>query len=186
MCYRRGYSCSARGVQSKSVAQLVMVPGIVTAASKPKHVATSVTAMCRDCRLETTFTASPGGGGLALPRVCSQGAAAAGGAKCSLDPWVVLPGKSSFADQQSLKLQERPEDVPTGELPRSLALTCERALVGTASPGTRVTLVGVYSIHAAKEEKKGREAVAIRQPFLRCAPRACGLHACLASRRAGT
>ena len=60
--------------------------------------------------------------------------------------------------------------MPTGELPRSLSVMCDRALVGTVSPGTRVTAVGVYSIHLAKEQGKGgQEAVAIRQPFLRCA-----------------
>jgi DNA replication licensing factor MCM5 len=65
--------------------------------------------------------------------------------------------------------QERPEDVPTGELPRSLSATCDRALVGTVSPGTRVTILGVYAINTGtdKDKKKG-DAVAIRQPYVRC------------------
>jgi DNA replication licensing factor MCM5 len=74
--------------------------------------------------------------------------------------------------------------VPTGELPRSLSVTCDRHLVGTVSPGTRVTLVGVYSIHNAKEADKGKkEAVAIRQPFIRCAPRGHTMSNSTASRR---
>lgn len=155
-------------VQSDNVAQLVLIPGIITAASKPKHTANSVTVMCRDCRLETTYTTT-NGGSITLPRVCTLGEGPnGGGSNCSVDPWVVLPNKSTFADQQNLKIQERPEDVPTGELPRSLAVTCDRALVGKVSPGTRVTLVGVYSIHTQKQvEKGGKEAVAIRQPFIR-------------------
>ena len=79
-------------------------------------------------------------------------------------------------------MQERPEDVPTGELPRSLAATCDRKLVGTVSPGTRVTLVGVYAIHAGKEEKSKRDAVAIRQPYLRCARVSAGRLTCTQSR----
>ena len=75
-------------------------------------------------------------------------------------------------------VQERPEDVPTGELPRALTATCDRKLVGTVSPGTRVTIVGVYSIHNAQQADKGKkDSVAIRQPFIRCRP--CeGSHFC--------
>ena len=43
-------------------------------------------------------------------------------------------------------LQERPEDVPVGELPRSMLMVVDRTLVGTIAPGTRVTAVGIYSI----------------------------------------
>lgn len=95
-------------LQSEHVAQLVMIPGIITAASKPRHAPSTVTAMCRDCRLETKFNTVPGVG-ITLPRVCtlSAGAPGMGGAKCSLDPWVILPSKSQFADQQTLKLQVR-------------------------------------------------------------------------------
>lgn len=97
-------------MQSANVAQLVMLPGIVTAASKPKHMAHLVTVMCRNCRLETTFTATPGLNGIMLPRTCTLSNGAAGGAtgeRCPLDPWVVLPDKSSFSDLQTLKIQVR-------------------------------------------------------------------------------
>ena len=43
-------------------------------------------------------------------------------------------------------MQERPEDVPTGELPRSMQLLVDRRLVGNVSPGTRVTAIGIYAI----------------------------------------
>jgi DNA replication licensing factor MCM5 len=60
--------------------------------------------------------------------------------------------------------------VPTAELPRSVTVTCDRKLVGTVSPGTRVTLVGVYSIQGPSAADKGKkDAVAIRQPYIRCA-----------------
>jgi len=44
-------------------------------------------------------------------------------------------------------MQERPEDVPTGELPRSMQLIVDRHLVGQVAPGTRVTIYGIYSIY---------------------------------------
>lgn len=48
-----------------------------------------------------------------IPRNCQNG-----DGTCPLDPFTVVPHLSKFVDTQKLKLQERPEDVPTGELPR--------------------------------------------------------------------
>ena len=44
-------------------------------------------------------------------------------------------------------MQERPEEVPTGELPQNMTLIVDRHLVGKISPGTRVTVIGIYSIY---------------------------------------
>ena len=43
------------------------------------------------------------------------------------------------------RVQERPEDVPTGELPRSISLLVDRHLVGKAAPGTRVKAIGIHT-----------------------------------------
>lgn len=48
-------------------------------------------------------------------------------------------------------LQERPEDVPTGDLPRNMLCVVDRRLCGAVSPGTRVTAVGILSIFQSKE-----------------------------------
>ncbi len=42
---------------------------------------------------------------------------------------MVIADQSTFMDQQTLKLQETPEDVPTGEMPRHIMLSVERHLV---------------------------------------------------------
>jgi len=41
------------------------------------------------------------------------------------------------------------KDVPTGELPRNLLLSVDRHLVQTVVPGSRLTIVGIYSIFQA-------------------------------------
>ena len=51
-----------------------------------------------------------------------------------------------FVDQQTLKLQEAPEQVPTGEMPRHILLTVDRALAGRAVPGTRLVAIGIYTV----------------------------------------
>lgn len=47
---------------------------------------------------------------------------------------------------QVLKLQEAPESIPQGEMPRHLSVYCERVLCERAAPGARVTVLGIYSI----------------------------------------
>ncbi|KAK9810367.1 hypothetical protein WJX72_009530 [[Myrmecia] bisecta] len=162
---------SIRELTSSHVSQLVMLPGIVTAASKPRHKATHITIMCKDCKNTKVITCKPGMGGAMIPRACDQGGGipGVGGDGCGMDSYIMLPHRSKYVDQQTLKLQERPEDVPTGELPRNMLLVVDRNLVGKISPGTRVTAIGIFSIYQAKEgsKHKDKNAVAIRQPYLR-------------------
>eukprot|EP00887_Chlorella_sp_A99_P001470 scaffold8.g1470.t1 len=153
------------------VSKLVIVPGIVTAASRPKHKATYITIQCKTCRDTKRIACRPGVGGALIPRACDAGALPGRASDCGQDPYVVLADRAACVDQQTLKMQERPEDVPTGDLPRSMMALVDRRLCGAVAPGTRVTAVGILSIFIAagsggnKRDKAG--AVAIRQPYLR-------------------
>ena len=54
-----------------------------------------------------------------------------------------------------LKLQEAPDAVPNGELPRHLQLYCDRYLTEKVVPGNRVTVMGVYSIRKGGATGRG-------------------------------
>ena len=148
--------------------KLVCVPGIVIAASRVKSKATRVTLECRTCGNTTTVHAPPGLGGLSIPPRCTE-PPAAGGARCGPNTFVQVLEQAAFLDQQTLKLQENPEDVPAGEMPRNLLLLVERHAVQRCVPGTRVTVLGIYSIHKGGQQSRGdnKGAVAIRHPYLR-------------------
>ncbi len=60
-----------------------------------------------------------------------------------------------------LKIQETPENIPTGEIPRSFQVLCDRVLVNRITPGTRVNIIGVLSVF----NKKGNDLV--KNAFLR-------------------
>jgi len=45
-----------------------------------------------------------------------------------------------------LKLQEAPELIPTGEMPRTILLTVDRALTDKVTPGNRIKIMGILSI----------------------------------------
>lgn len=47
-----------------------------------------------------------------------------------------------------VKLQEAPDMVPVGELPRHMMLHAERYLSGKVVPGSRIIATGIYSTFA--------------------------------------
>ncbi|KAL5592432.1 hypothetical protein FOBRF1_013458 [Fusarium oxysporum] len=89
--------------------------------------------------------------------------------KCPLDPYFVVHEKSHFVDQQIIKLQEGPDQVPVGELPRHVLISADRYLTNRVVPGSRCTVMGIFSIYQNKASKNSSNggAVAIRTPYLR-------------------
>ena len=65
--------------------------------------------------------------GYAMPRKCNS--EQAGRPKCPLDPFFIMPDKCKCVDFQVLKLQEAPDSVPHGEMPRHVQLFLERWVV---------------------------------------------------------
>lgn len=51
---------------------------------------------------------------------------------------------SKFVKYQELKLQELPDQVPVGHIPRSLTVTCRGELTRAVTPGERVTICGIF------------------------------------------
>eukprot|EP00051_Salpingoeca_urceolata_P023233 m.391340 g.391340 ORF g.391340 m.391340 type:complete len:718 (+) comp20080_c0_seq19:195-2348(+) len=156
---------SLRDLGSQYVGKLVKVPGIIVSAATVKAKATHLTLQCRQCRTIRKWPVKPGFGGSQLPRTCTR-QPAEGEQKCPLDPYDIVADKCTCVDQQTLKLQETPEMVPTGEMPRHLLLTADRYLTDRAVPGTRCTIIGIFSIFSSKK-KGGVSAVGARYPYLR-------------------
>ena len=55
----------------------------------------------------------------------------------------LIPEKSRFVDWQKIVIQEKPEELPPGQLPRQLEIVLEDDLVDSVRPGDRVKIVGV-------------------------------------------
>ncbi|KAE9609774.1 putative DNA helicase [Lupinus albus] len=158
---------SMRSLGAQYISKLVKISGITIAASRTKAKATYVTLICKNCKNGKQVPCRPGLGGAIVPRSCDH-VPQPGEEPCPIDPWLVVPDKSKYVDQQTLKLQENPEDVPTGELPRNLLLSVDRRLVQKVVPGSRLTVIGIYSIYQASNSSTShRGAVAVRQPYIR-------------------
>ncbi|BBD72570.1 hypothetical protein HS1genome_0959 [Sulfodiicoccus acidiphilus] len=71
----------------------------------------------------------------------------------------LIPEKSELTDWQRVILQERPEEIPAGQLPRQLAVVVEDDLVDSVRPGDRVKLVGILELQQEGSMKRGARAV---------------------------
>eukprot|EP00727_Mastigamoeba_balamuthi_P008711 m51a1_g4462 Dna replication licensing factor MCM5 (745) ;mRNA; f:194787-198113 len=158
-----------RSLISSNISQLVKVHGIVVSASRVQAKPTSVVVQCRNCQNRRVVHVRPGLATPQLPRQCDSAKNQRTGATCPLDPYVIIPGESTFVDHQVLKLQESPESVPTGELPRTILLSADRALVGASVPGSRISVVGVYTVMAGSSKNASQQAgsASIRAPYVR-------------------
>ncbi|KAL8852013.1 MAG: hypothetical protein Q9221_003118 [Calogaya cf. arnoldii] len=165
---------SIRDLNATNISHLVRIPGIVIGASTLSSKATALSIQCRNCQHMDTIPVSGGIAGVSLPRVCSRKRTEGDNSdKCPLDPYFVVHERCQFIDQQILKLQEAPDQVPVGELPRHIKISADRYLTNRVVPGTRCTIMGVFSIYQNKESKgSGNSAIAIRTPYLR----AVGIH----------
>jgi DNA replication licensing factor MCM5 len=140
-----------RDLTANTMNKLVRIPGIVISASVLSSRSTKLHLQCRACK-STKIIYPPGGmGGLGngsdrgLPRVCDAPELENQKKDCPMDPYIIVHSKSSFVDQQTLKLQEAPDMVPVGELPRHMLLSADRYLTGKVVPGSRVVATGIYS-----------------------------------------
>ncbi|KAI0883162.1 MCM-domain-containing protein [Annulohypoxylon maeteangense] len=161
---------SIRHLDSETIARLVRVPGIVIGASVMSSKATELHVQCRNCLHTQIIPVLGGFTGITLPRTCArQRPPNDPSEKCPLDPYFVTHEKSKFVDQQIIKLQEAPDQVPVGELPRHVLISADRYLTNRVVPGSRCTVMGIFSIYQNKGSKNSSTggAVAIRTPYLR-------------------
>ncbi|KAK2794580.1 minichromosome maintenance protein 5 [Onygenales sp. PD_12] len=156
-----------RDLNATNISHLVRIPGIVIGASTLSSKATRIHLQCKGCQATENITLEGGFSGVSLPRICSR-PRDKNDEKCPMDPYVIVHEKSQFIDQQILKLQEAPDQVPVGELPRHILISADRYLANRVVPGSRCTVMGIFTIYQSKGNKNStKSAVAIRNPYLR-------------------
>ncbi|KAL7753886.1 minichromosome maintenance protein 5 [Sorochytrium milnesiophthora] len=158
-----------RELDASHINRLIRVTGIVIGASTLTAKATTVHLMCRACRHVKIMPVTSGFGGIQMPRMCEAQPIPGTQKECPMDPFIVVHDKCKFVDQQTIKLQEAPDVVPVGELPRHMVMSADRYLTNRVMPGARVTVMGIHSVVQQKQARSERNsgAVAIRSAYLR-------------------
>jgi len=133
-----------RELVADRVEELVVVQGIVVQQRRARHKARVLHLKCKNCENVTEITVNPGLSSAHIPTTCEGRNLAAAMDKCPMSPWLIVSERCEFVDEQTLKLQELPEHVPIGEMPRSIDVVCDQHFVDSCTPGTRLTAIGVY------------------------------------------
>ncbi|KAE9419253.1 hypothetical protein Angca_004831 [Angiostrongylus cantonensis] len=73
----------------------------------------------------------------------------------------LIHNRSIFLDKQIIKLQESPDDMPSGQTPHSVTVYAHGHLVESVQPGDRVTLTGIFRVQATKVNPRQRNLMAV-------------------------
>ncbi len=130
-----------RRLGSRNMSHLVMVEGIVVRATPVRPMVQIAAFKCKRCG--TMNQVEQTGQFLKAPGICLA-------PDCGRDgPFEFSQEDSIFIDSQDLRLQEKPEDLPPGQLPRVLAVKLiGDEIVDLARPGDHVSIVGVVRAFA--------------------------------------
>lgn len=135
-----------RDVRSEHVGKLVQIEGIVTRMHPIRS--RMVKAVFRHDKCGSEFQWPQGdeelGERLEKPGICPV--CGEGGGKFTL-----VRDKSVYIDWQKIMVQEKPEDVPGGQMPRSIEVHLENDIVDSVRPGDRVTVVGIVKLSSPSE-----------------------------------
>mmetsp|Transcript_8989 Transcript_8989/g.21914 ORF Transcript_8989/g.21914 Transcript_8989/m.21914 type:complete len:796 (+) Transcript_8989:409-2796(+) len=166
-----------RKLLAEEVESLVMVAGIVVQCKSKRHKSKTMRIRCKNCGSEDTLVVRPGLHGVQLPKKCEalrnapadnagDGAGQAA-EKCDPNPFVVVPDECDYWDMQEIKLQELPEDVPLGDMPRSITCFLNRSMVDTLQPGNRIAVIGVpINADTKSKEQNNRMGFTIHLAYL--------------------
>lgn len=141
-----------RYLKSSVLNELVTIQGIIVNISRIFIRSSVLAVQCTNCKHTLFIKVQMGMGSIMVPRMCqaAQDQAQQGKEKCPMDCYRILPEKCVYYDQQLLKLQESPEDIPTGEIPRTFQICVDRYLTNRLAPGSRVVITGVYQVNEQK------------------------------------
>jgi replicative DNA helicase Mcm len=136
-----------RVMGAEHINRLIMVEGILVRASSVQPLITLAAYKCRRCG--TTITIDQTTPQMQFPSICPDPACRRTG------PFDIVVRESKFINSQNVRVQERPEDLPPGQLPRWIDARLIEDLVDIARPGDRVTLIGVVRTRRSASYRRG-------------------------------
>ncbi len=144
-----------RDLRSDYIGKLIMVEGILVRATpvKEKVVKAVFRHIHPECGQEFVWPPKGEMGEyLEAPPVCPMCGKSTGSFK-------LVPEKSKYIDWQKIVVQERPEEIPSGQIPRSVEAIVTGDLVDKARPGDRVSVTGILRIRPTSGKRRSSSAV---------------------------
>jgi replicative DNA helicase Mcm len=137
-----------RALRSKHIGRLIQISGLMMRASEVKPLLVDAVFKCRLCDEEIPQPQEDGR--YTEPPICPVC-----GKKTSMR---LLPKKSRFMDWQKVRIQESPEELPPGQMPRSVDVVLEGDIVDLSRPGDLVRITGILQTSPDFSRRRGRLA----------------------------
>ncbi len=134
-----------RSLRAEHIGKLMQVHGILNRASIVKPQIIDAAFYCEQCR--GTFFIKQEGYRFKKPLQCDIDSCRRKG------PFKFLPENSKFIDWQKISIQESPEALPAGQLPRTIDVILLKDIVDLARPGANVAITGVLR---SSQDSSGR------------------------------
>ncbi len=130
-----------RRIRSEHINKLIMIEGILVRATpvREKMVKARFKHMHPECGCEFDWPEEGEIGETIEPPPYCPGCGRTGNIR-------LIPEKSKYIDWQKIVVQERPEEIPPGQIPRSIEVILTRDLVDIARPGDRVSITGILRV----------------------------------------
>ena len=138
---------SLRGLRAKNIDNLIWTKGILVRISTIRPKLIEATFECMTCK--TQFEVIQLSSKIKWPNFCINPRCKAK----SQSDFRLVSKNSEFIDWQSVMIQEIPEDLPPGRIPRSVQAILTHDLVDIVKPGDRVKILGTYKSVLAQSTK---------------------------------
>ncbi|MFA4640409.1 minichromosome maintenance protein MCM [Pyrococcus kukulkanii] len=132
-----------KDIGAEHINKLIQVEGVITRVTEIKPFVSKAVFVCKDCGNEMVVTQRPYEGFTVIKKceVC-------GSKNVTLDV-----DKSSFVNFQMFRIQDRPETLKGGQMPRFIDGILLDDIVDTAMPGDRVLVTGILRVVQERREK---------------------------------
>ncbi|MHA1717609.1 MAG: ATP-binding protein [Promethearchaeota archaeon] len=148
------YKVGLRMIRAEHMEKLISVSGSLIRTSTVHPQLVSATFECKIChaihsdipQLDDRIT---------YPTMCGIG----GCKNSKASGFRLLSNKSKFVDWQQIRIQESPEELTSGNVPRFLDCLLKHDLVDTCRPGNRVTVVGVIKVFPGSKRGGSKDRV---------------------------
>jgi len=138
-----------RYIGSEHIGKMIMLEGIIVRATPASPMIMRAAFKCRRCGTITYINQI--GQFIRAPFKCSDPTCSRTGA------FELVQEQSEFIDSQQMRIQERPEDLPPGQLPRWINIDIVgRDMVDIARPGDHVSIVGTVRATVSTLPKGGK------------------------------
>jgi len=156
--YNLGHNEKLRSLRSDKIGSLSQFVGTVTRTTEVRPELFTGAFRCLECMemvkgVQQQFKYT-------VPTVCPNGTCG------NKNKWTPVVEESTFVDWQKVKVQENPDEVPAGSLPRTIDVILRNSLVESVRPGDKAVFSGclvvvpdVAALTAPGERIKGKLSV---------------------------